>query len=172
MATARDIAAERLQLFINRALAIELALTQMLEARADGAPDAESKTELQGLQHAARARAHALQRALAPVGGEQDERESLFAGIGANLKAVLDLFRDPALKVLQDSEDDFATLQALLGAYVVLEAASGEAGHADLVAVATSHRGQVEQAAAWMWHRIQRLARAAVVSEDGQAAPS
>lgn len=172
MTTGNDASAKRLQLFLNKALAIELALTQILEARADGVADTESRAELQGFLTAAQARAQALQRALPSMGGEQDERESLFAGIGANLRAVLDLFRDSALKDLQDSEDDFATLQALLGAYVVLEAASDQAARPDLVTLTTGHRAQVEQAAAWMWHRIQRLAREAVAAAGPQGARS
>jgi len=164
--------AERLQLFINRALAIELALTQILEARVDATEETASKADLNAFLESARARTRALEQALPIVGGVQDERESLFAGIGANLKAVLDLVRDPALKDLQDSEDDFATLQGLLGAYIVLESASRQAALPDLVAVTTSHRGQVELAAAWMWHRIQRLAREAIAGVGEGAAQS
>jgi len=160
---------ERLALFINRAIAVELALTQILEARTDDMHDQPANDTLRRELERTKVRTHSLEQALSAIGGQVDERQSLFAGIGANLKAVVDTFRDDALKALLDFSDDFVTAQGLIASYMVIESAAGARENNDLVLIAQQHRKEVEETAAWFWLELQHLAREGV-DPDGVSA--
>lgn len=155
---------EQLTRQINEVLALELAWAQTLEGRADQAVEATVKAWYTERLAANRQRIGQLRLELRRTGGALDHGQTTFAGIGANVKSVLDSFRDPHLKWLHDVRDDFVTAQAAAAAYVTLENMAGAAGNATLAELAQRHRQSVEEMAAWLWHSLQSLARQVTAS--------
>ncbi len=155
---------ERLHAQINELLALELALSQLLEAREDQATDADAKAHYSHHLGVTREHVDALRTELVRLGGKVDEGKTAFAGIGANLKGVLDTFRDSETRQLHDMRDDFVSEQTEIAGYMVLESMAGAANDTVLAQLARQHREQEEPMAAWLWHELQRVGRAEIAT--------
>jgi ferritin-like metal-binding protein YciE len=148
---------------LNEALALEFSWKQTVEARIDQGDDGVARAELARQVAVIKGHVTALEEEITRLDGEIDDRKSGLAGAGANLKAVVDSFRDDHVKDVEDAVDDYVTLQTEIAVYMALEAMAEQAQAVGLTTLARRHREDVEGMAAWHWRKLQHAARAAVV---------